>query len=178
RDRPTGPGQPAADEIPVPIPMGVGRRLAPASHLVRGLPRESDLTIQVMDRRGQGLSEERDIGPFPAGVREASIPFTAAADVEVSVTALDWSEEAGPRVAVNGDVVVSGGIKMRIGVRPTPVGPTERKPFAAEVSLVNPGVSWHEPERSFEPGVPSHPWVALRFAGREVGGEWEIGQCV
>ena len=178
RDRPEV-GERVAQEVAMQIPLVLsGERLHRPRQTVRGAPRRPQMTLRLFDRQGVR----------PDGIRLAPIMpyayYNRMTDADVNavawLSAQGWSGRGGPRLRLNGKLVYTRGVTVRLGFSPA----RERgrnDEGAAEVPLVHPGTMFFFPERVVEGGLPGDPWIWLMFfdqSGGPVGREQLIGHCV
>ena len=180
RDRPEG-GERMAHEVAMQIPLVLpGERLHRPGQTVRGAPRRPLMTLRLFDREGRPLNEETSIGECVDGSRQVDVSFVADVNAVAWLAAQGWSGHGGPRLRLNGKLVYTRGVTVRLGFSP----PRERgriEEGAAEVPLVHPGTMFFFPERVVEGGLPGDPWIWLMFfdqSGGPIGREQLIGHCV
>ena len=151
-----------------------------AGHPLRGIRGPSLITIRLMDSEGRTLAEEHEIGECVEGTLEARLPFPLAANAVVWVAAREWAASA-PRYGVTGQVVFPRGVTVRLGFHPLGSGRSGIGEGATEAKLVDAGLAWHVPEKTFEGNSSEASWVYVQFSepgARRVDAEYVVGHCV
>ena len=160
RDRPNRDDA-SVHEASIMVPLvAPGERLERPMRTIRATPARSGFTLSLCDGRGQPLVAAQRIACVD-GSRSLDFPIALEAGAVVWVSTRAASGSSGPRLRLNGKLVLSRGVFARVG--PGIAEGWEARGATSEVSLVTPGTMFFFHERTVESGLAGDPWVSLRF---------------
>jgi len=158
-----------------------GERLVRPPRWTRGLPGRSRLSLSVVDRDARLLAPELIADERAEATTDLEIPFAMSVNAVAWVAARGTSEDRGPVIRVNGELISTRGVMLRLAFGRSRQAMAGSDAEVAEFPLIRPGMTFYSEEKLLEAGSPANTWVSLQFVGeggRQIGDEHFVGRCV